>query len=181
MSNPNIFRPPTLPSILGRTGSTTQNSPVQPQIGDGLGKSRCVSHRTPTMKNHSKPHATLAVSHLIEAHRLFAYLHLWRGHRLGTWGAFLAIKRRPTTLHPSRPISTPSPTLPPLSPLVADLAARLSAVVMARQKITYYKMLTLERRVEIVTEVRAAKDWRAARIVVSQPPSSSEASSEEEE
>jgi hypothetical protein len=52
---------------------------------------------------------------------------------------------------------------------------------MVRRKITYYKMLTPERRAEIVAAVGATDLCSQARFAAGQSPSSLEPSSEEEE
>ena len=52
---------------------------------------------------------------------------------------------------------------------------------MVRRKITYYKMLTPERRAEITTAVGATDHRSQARFVAGQSPSSLEPSYKEEE
>ena len=52
---------------------------------------------------------------------------------------------------------------------------------MVRRKITYYAMLTQERRYEIQQEIRARQAAHATRIAVGLPPDSPEPKEEEEE
>ena len=52
---------------------------------------------------------------------------------------------------------------------------------MVRSKITYYAMLTPERRYEIQQEIRARQAARAARIAAGLPPDSPEPEEEEEQ
>ena len=50
---------------------------------------------------------------------------------------------------------------------------------MVRSKITYYAMLTLERRAEIQQEIRVRQAARAARVAVGLPSDSPEPEEEE--
>ena len=81
------------------------------------------------------------------------------------------------------PKTTPNlqPIPPPFDPLACIKRPLVRRKAMVRRKITYYKMLTPERRAEIAAAVGATDLCSQARFAAGQSPSSLEPSYEEEE
>ena len=81
------------------------------------------------------------------------------------------------------PKTTPNlqPIPPPFDPLARIKRPLVRRKAMVRRKITYYKMLTPERRAEIASAVDATDLRSQARFAAGQSPSSLEPSYEEEE